>query len=241
LVAGSANDATIIVGADTLAPFITIGLIAAATAYLHHNRLCCAGRLKQCDEEFSRAKSAAVKAGGKKAAGAVYAEHAMSFKRAGKVLLLPWSFAASASKYFPYSSTAHSFASGNTGRAEQLLIKAISKDGRLSVACVLPFISAADAVRGAFNQLHRWAVTTLLVKYTAAIFTPRTRGFRRRVLVPLHTMAYSFTFLETFQQSLNYCSLSCRYQAMHAHEMATRINPNYAEAYMSLAMLYECE
>jgi len=25
---------------------------------------------------------------------------------------------------------------------------------------------------------------------------------------------------------------------MQAHEMATRINPDYAEAYMSLAMLY---
>ncbi len=37
----------------------------------------------ECDAEFSRAKSAAVKAGGKKAGGAVYVEHALSVKRAG--------------------------------------------------------------------------------------------------------------------------------------------------------------
>jgi hypothetical protein len=45
---------------------------------------CHPGRSSECETEFSRAKSAAVKSKGKKAAGTVYLEHAMSLKRAGQ-------------------------------------------------------------------------------------------------------------------------------------------------------------
>lgn len=124
-----------------------------ATTRISYARLLCAlGRLTECDEEFSRAKSAAVKAKGKKAAGLVYTEHAMSLKRAG-----------------------------NTAKAEELLLKAIAKDGQLATA----YYTLGDI-------------------YSGDIYTENKR-------IP---------------------------QAMQAHEIATRINPDYAEAYMSLAMLY---
>jgi len=58
---------------------ITILFIATLILTRGHS-----GRSSECETEFSRAKSAAVKSKGKKAAGTVYLEHAMSLKRAGQ-------------------------------------------------------------------------------------------------------------------------------------------------------------
>jgi hypothetical protein len=94
----------------------------------------CTGRSKECDHEFSRAKTAAVKANGKKAAGAVYAEHAMSLKRAGESAAAAAAAAAAANSDAIISPFTQRYATGNTGRAEELLVKAIAKDGQLSTA-----------------------------------------------------------------------------------------------------------
>jgi hypothetical protein len=72
-----------------------------------------------------------VKANGKKAAGAVYAEHAMSLKRAGESAAAA---AAAANSDAIFSPCAQRSATGDIGRAEELLVKAIAKDGQLSTA-----------------------------------------------------------------------------------------------------------
>ena len=92
---------------------------------------CHSGRSAECETEFSLAKSAAVKSKGKKAAGEVYMEHALSLKRSGKNDdVMQWVYA--------YTIVLHPLTcpKGNIVRAEELLLKAIAKDGQLATACV---------------------------------------------------------------------------------------------------------
>lgn len=73
--------------------------------------------------------------------------------------------------------------------------------------------------------------------YSGDIFTENKRIPQARAAAaakPTHIHAIEPFSPFIFPPSL---LLTCCVQAMKAHEIATRINPDYAEAYMSLAML----